>query len=794
MNTYKVIGMRCQGCVHGVETAVSKLEGVTKVNVNLLLNSMQVEGDVSPEAVIKAVEDAGFKASLNNEDTSVSGASSENEADKKQAIDESFTNESEEDGILTKMIRRLISSVILLAILLYFSVGRKVFNLPLPDFFRQNQVLLYIIEMLLSFAVIVINREFFISGFKGLFHLKPNMDTLVSLGSLTAFLYSAAVSIYYLFYYGNMTEYVGDGEIYFESSAMILTLISIGKILEERAKGKTTNAIKDLSDLSPKTALILSKDGEKEVPINEVQIGDTFILKPGMSVPVDGIIESGTSAVNESSLTGESLPVDKEPGMTVSAATINMSGFLTCRATSVGKDTTFSKIIEMVTDAAAGKAPIAKVADKVSGIFIPVVLGISVLTFVLWMITGIGLGFSLSRAISVLIISCPCALGLATPVAIMVGNGVGARHGILFKTAEALEDTGRTQIVVLDKTGTLTTGSPKITDVISTQDDIEHNDLLLSIAYSLESKSEHPLAKAICDYARMRYINPFETSNFSAIAGKGVKAEINLNGEIRTIYGGNESYIKSSLLGYDSDDDTEEVEFENGFSRIIKGLVADGKTPLIFASDLGLLGIIAVADEVREGAKEAIDIFHKENLHVCMVTGDRLATAEAVGREVGISMDEVISEVLPEDKANIVEKLKETGKVAMVGDGINDAPALTCADTGIAIGAGTDVAIQAADVVLVQNNLVSAIDAIRLSKSTLKIIHQNLFWAFSYNIVGIPLAAGCYYKAFGWLLNPMFCAAAMSISSIFVITNALRLFSFRTTELKNISQPYQEEQ
>lgn len=793
MNTYKVIGMRCQGCVHGVETAVSKLEGVTKVNVNLLLNSMQVEGDVSPEAVIKAVEDAGFKASLNNEDTGNSSETSENEADAKQVLENS-PSEPEEVSVLTKMIRRLISSVILLIVLLYFSVGRKIFSIPLPEFFRANQVLLYIIEMLLSLAVIIINREFFISGFKGLFHGKPNMDTLVSLGSLTAFLYSAVVSVMYLFYYGNMTEYVGDSEIYFESSAMILTLISIGKILEERAKGKTTNAIKDLSDLSPKTALILTKDGEKEVPINEVKIGDTFILKPGMSVPVDGIIESGTSAINESSLTGESLPVDKEPGMTVSAATINMSGFLTCKATSVGKDTTFSRIIEMVTDAAAGKAPIAKVADKVSGVFIPVVLGIAIITFVLWMINGTGVGFALSRAISVLIISCPCALGLATPVAIMVGNGVGARHGILFKTAEALEDTGRTQIVVLDKTGTLTTGSPKITDVISTQDDIEHNDLLLSIAYSLESKSEHPLAKAICDYARMRYLNPFETTNFSAVAGKGVKADININGEIRTIFGGNEAYIKSALLGYDSDDSEEEVEFENGFSRIIKGLVADGKTPLIFASDLGLLGIIAVADEVREGAKEAIDIFHKENLHVCMVTGDRLATAEAVGREVGISMDEVISEVLPEDKANIVEKLKETGKVAMVGDGINDAPALTVADTGIAIGAGTDVAIQAADVVLVQNNLVSAIDAIRLSKSTLRIIHQNLFWAFSYNIIGIPLAAGCYYKAFGWLLNPMFCAAAMSISSIFVITNALRLFGFRTTELKNISQPCQEEQ
>ena len=519
---------------------------------------------------------------------------------------------------------------------------------------------------------------------------------------------------------------------------------------------------------------------EKEVSISEVKVGDTFILKPGMSVPVDGIIESGTSAVNESSLTGESIPVDKEPGMTVSAATINMSGFLTCRATGVGKDTTFSHIVQTVTDAAAGKAPIAKVADKVSGIFIPVVIGLSVITFIAWMVCKMGVGFALSRAISVLIISCPCALGLATPVAVMVGNGVAAKHGILFKTAEALENTGRSQIVVVDKTGTVTTGRPKITDIISTEDDIEHTDLLLSIAYSLEIKSEHPLAKAICDYAKLRYLSPFETTDFEAVPGKGIKANINLNGEIRTIYGGNESYIGAALLGKDNAAD-EEIEFENGFSRIIRGLVADGKAPLIFASDAGLLGVIAVADEVREESSRAIEALHNEKIHVCMVTGDRLATAEAVGREVGIGADEVISEVLPEDKAQIIEKLKETGKVAMVGDGINDAPALTCADTGIAIGAGTDVAIDAADVVLIQNNLVSVVDAIRLSKSTLKIIHQNLFWAFAYNLVGIPLAAGCYYKAFGWLLNPMFCAAAMSISSFFVITNALRLFNFKAS-------------
>lgn len=793
MNNYKVIGMRCAGCAHGVETAVSKVPGVTSVNVNLLMNSMQVEGDAAVQDVIDAVTDAGFKASLDNPEQP-EGDGVEESADSDDSDLSRDGNDEKESNVLKQMIHRLFASAVILFVLVFFSMGFRLFGLPIPQFFRDNQILIYVIQMVLSLAVMVINRQFFISGFKSLVHRSPNMDTLVSLGSLAAFLYSAVNSIMNIIYYGNAGEYVGESDLYFESSAMILTLISIGKILEERAKGKTTNAIKDLTNLSPKTALLLTKDGEKEVPITEVKVGDTFILKPGMSVPVDGIIESGTSAVNEASLTGESLPVDKEPGMSVSAATINMSGFLTCKATSVGKDTTFSHIIQMVTDAASGKAPIAKIADKVSGIFVPVVIGIAVITFVLWMISGIGVGFALSRAISVLIISCPCALGLATPVAIMVGNGVGAKHGILFKTAESLENTGKTQIVVVDKTGTLTTGSPKITDIISTQDDIEHRDLLLSIAYSLEAKSEHPLAKAICDFAKRRFLTPFETSNFEAVPGKGIRADISINGEVRTIYGGNEAYIGAALVGPSAASADGEVAFDNDFSKTIKKLVADGKTPLIFASDAGLLGVIAVADEVREESSEAIELLHKENIHVCMVTGDRLATAEAVGREVGIAQDEVISDVLPEDKANIVIKLKETGKVAMVGDGINDAPALTCADTGIAIGAGTDIAVEAADVVLVQNSLVSAVDAIRLSRQTLKIVHQNLFWAFAYNIIGIPLAAGCYYKAFGWLLNPMFCAAAMSISSFFVITNALRLFNFRTTELKNISQQCQEEQ
>lgn len=785
MKTYKVIGMRCQGCAHGVETAVSAVKGVKSVNVNLLMNSMQVEGDAREEDVISAVTEAGFKASLMEEEEEDSSS------DKCDNDDFAPDGEDTEDkGMLSSMIKRLIASVILLLVLMYFSVGHGIINFPVPKFIQDNQILVYVIQMVLSLAVMIINGQFFISGFRGLFHRHPNMDTLVCLGSLAAFIYSAVVSVINIIYYGNAGEYVGESEIYFESAAMILTLISIGKILEERAKGKTTDAIKGLMDLSPKTALLLTKDGEKEVPINEVKLGDIFILKPGMSVPVDGVIESGTSAVNESSLTGESLPVDKEPGMSVSAATINLSGFLTCRATGVGKDTTFSHIVKMVSEAASGKAPIAKVADKISGIFIPIVLLISLVTFVGWMIYGIGLGFALSRAISVLIISCPCALGLATPVAIMVGNGVGAKHGILFKTAQALENAGRTQIVIMDKTGTLTTGSPKVTDIISTENDMEHRDLLLSIAYSLEAKSEHPLAKAICDHAKKRFLTPFETRNFVATPGKGIKADIVINGEVKTVYGGNEAFIGESLLGLSESD----AGYSNDFSKVVKKLVADGKTPLIFASEAGMLGVVAVADEVREGSREVVELLHKENIHVCMVTGDRLATAEAVGREVGIGQDEVISDVLPEDKANIVNKLKETGKVAMVGDGINDAPALTCADTGIAIGAGTDIALDAADVVLIQNSLATMVDAIRLSKATLKIIHQNLFWAFAYNIIGIPLAAGCYYLAFGWLLNPMFCAAAMSISSFFVITNALRLFSFQTTELKNTSQPCQEEQ
>ena len=689
-----------------------------------------------------------------------------------------------------KMLTDLIVSAVLTLILVYLSIGHSLLNLPFPGFLRNSQMLLFVCQMVLSVLVMIINRNVFISGFSSLFKRNPNMDTLVCLGALAAFIYSAATSVINMIYYKGSEEYIGETELYFGSSAIILTLILVGKFLEELAKGKTSSAVKDLSDMSPKTALILRNGQENEIPIDDVKVGDIFVLKPGMSVPVDGIIESGTSAVNEASLTGESMPVDKEPGMTVSASTINMSGYLTCRATGVGADTAFSKIIRMVSETSSGSAHISKTADRISFIFIPAVIAVALITFAVWMINGAGVGFSLSRAIAVLIVSCPCALGLAAPVAIMAGTSVGSKHGILFKTAQAMESTGRTQIVVMDKTGTLTTGNPKVTDIISTENDIEHRDLLLSIAYALESKSEHPLAKAICSFAEKRFVPVMETSEFEAFPGKGIKACITAGGRKRTVYAGNEAFIGEALLGRKGED---AEEYDNDFSARIKRLVAEGKTPTLFASDSGMLGVIAVADEIKEGSREAVEALHGEDIHVCMVTGDRLATSEAVGEQVGIENDEVISEVMPDEKATIVEKLKETGRVAMIGDGINDAPALTVADIGIAIGAGTDVAMDAADVVLVQDSLISAVDAIRLSKETLRIIHQNLFWAFFYNVIGIPLAAGCFYRAFGWLLDPMFCAAAMSVSSFFVITNALRLFSFRTTELVPDETDYEDE-
>ncbi len=671
-----------------------------------------------------------------------------------------------------KMLTDLIISAVLTALLFI-----------LPGAIPSSPVLLYVIEMAASAVVLFVNRDLLKSGFGALAAKSPNMDTLACLGALIAFLYSAVISLISLIYYNGAGEYTGEKELYFGSFAMILALIKVGRLLEETARGKTYDAIKGLADLTPKTALVMRNGQETEVSVDQVCVGDIFVLKPGMNIPVDGVIETGTSAVNEASLTGESMPVDKGPGMKVSASTINMSGYLTCRATNVGGDTAFSHIVSMVTDAASGKAPIDRTADKISFYFIPFVMVLSVITFAVWMFYGFGFGFSVSRAVSVLIVSCPCALALAAPVAVMTGTGVGARHGILYKTAEGLENTGRTQIVVLDKTGTLTTGNPKVTDIISTKSDIEHRDLLLSIAYALESKSEHPIAKAICSFAEKRFIPVMETSSFEAIPGKGIKAEMFVGGAAHTIYAGNEAFIGEALLGKSD-------EFGNEFTPRINRLVAEGKIPTLFASDSGMLGVIAVADEIREGSREAVDILHGEDIHVCMVTGDRLATSEAVGAQVGIEPNQVISEVLPDEKANIVEKLKESGKVTMIGDGVNDAIALTVADAGIAIGAGTDVAVEAADVVLVQDSLITAVDAIRLSRETLKVIRQNLFWALFYNIIGIPLAAGCFYKAFGWLLDPMLCAAAMSISGVFVVANALRLYSFRTTDPAELYDEY----
>lgn len=682
------------------------------------------------------------------------------------------------------MRKKLIISAILTAVLIYLSTGHALFGLPFPQILRENAVILFALQMILALLVIAVNHRVFASGIASLVHLSPNMDSLVVLGVSAAFIYSTAVSVINLIYYKGADEYIGETDLYFESSAIILTLVLVGKLLEELAKGRTSGALSDLVDMSPKTAILLRKGQEMEVPIEEVKVGDIFVLKPGMSVPVDGVIESGTSAVNESSLTGESMPVDKEPGMIVSASTINMSGHLTCRATGVGKDTAFSRIVQMVTEASEGKAKISRTADRIAAIFIPAVIALSVITFVVWLILGRSIGFSVSRAIAVLIVSCPAALYLAAPAAIMVGNSVGARHGILYKTAQSIENTGKTQIVVVDKTGTLTTGEPKVTDILSIENDVEHRDLLLSIAYALESKSEHPIAKAICAFAQRRFVPVMETTDFKAVPGKGIKAKLIVGGRKRTVYAGSEAFIGEELLGRSEED---AADFDNEFSARIKRLVAEGKTPTLFASETGMLGVIAVADEVREGSRAAVSALHREDIHVCMVTGDRLATSEAVGAQVGIEPNEVISDVMPDEKAAIVEKLKETGKVAMIGDGINDAPALMIADAGIAIGAGTDIAMDAADVVLVANSLITAVDAIRLSRQTLLIIRQNLFWAFFYNIIGIPLAAGCYYRAFGWLLDPVFCALAMSISGIFVITNALRLFSFTTTD------PYMDE-
>ena len=757
MEQYNVTGMSCAACSARVEKAVLKVDGVTSVSVSLLTNSMGVEGTASEAEIIKAVKKAGYGASLK---TNHKNDKTSRKNDYSDALKDMETP-------LLK--RRLWSSVVFLIILMYFSMGHMMWNWPLPSFYDNNHVAMGLTQMLLTIIVMVINRKFFASGFKSLVHKAPNMDSLVALGSGSAFVYST----YALF---AMTDAQTKGDIeavmsymhefYFESAAMILTLITVGKLLEARSKGKTTDALKSLMSLEPKTAVIIKEGAETEISVDQVKKGDVFVVRPGESIPVDGIIIEGNSAVNESALTGESIPVDKMEGDLVSAATVNQSGFLKCEATRVGEDTTLSKIIQMVSDAAATKAPIAKVADKVSGVFVPSVITISVITIIVWLLLGKGMGFALARGISVLVISCPCALGLATPVAIMVGNGVGARNGILFKTAASLEETGKTQIVALDKTGTITCGQPKVTDILPNGVTSEE---LISIAYYLEKKSEHPLAKAIVDYAE----NEFgmqkceEVSDFTSLPGNGLSAVWNKN----RLVGGNYSFISTKA------DIPNEVKIKS------EKLSEEGKTPLFFAMDSRFIGMIAVADVIKKESPQAVQELKNMGIQVVMLTGDNERTAKAIGNQAGV--DEVIAGVLPEGKESIIRTLKEKGKVTMVGDGINDAPALTRADIGIAIGAGTDIAIDAADVVLMKSKLSDAPAAIRLSRATLKNIHENLFWAFIYNVIGIPLAAGVWIPLFGWELNPMFGAAAMSLSSFCVVTNALRLNLFNKKQEVN---------
>ncbi len=740
MRQYDVKGMSCAACSSRVEKAVSKLDGVTSCSVSLLTNSMTVEGTASSEEIIGAVENAGYSAS----------ARSVRKSEKDSAADSLKDTES------PQIMKRLIFSVAFLLVLMYFSMGHMV-GLPLPPFFAENHVAQGLIQLLLAAVVMVINQKFFINGFKGLIHRAPNMDTLVSMGSGTAFLYSTVVLFLMIDAQGKgdsaaVAEY--SHEFYFESAAMILTLITVGKLLETKSKGRTTDALKSLMILAPKTAVVERGGKEIEVDIESVRVGDIFVVRAGGSIPVDGVILEGDCAVDESALTGESIPVDKTVGDTVSAATISRSGFIRCRATKVGEDTTLSQIIKMVSDAAATKAPIAKVADKVSGIFVPAVIAIAVITAVVWLILDQGVGFALARAISVLVISCPCALGLATPVAIMVGSGVGARNGILFKNAVALETAGRIQIVALDKTGTITRGEPAVTDVIAFCGSERE---LIEAACSLEVKSEHPLAKAVVRYAENNNYSAKEITEFKIHTGSGLSAK--MNGE--KLCAGNLGFILT------------ECEVDPTVQKQADALAEDGKTPLYFSRGGKLLGVIAVADVIKPESPAAVRELKKMGLRVVMLTGDNQKTAEAIGRAAGV--DEVIAGVLPGGKAEHIEALCREGKTAMVGDGINDAPALTSADLGIAIGAGADVAVDAADVVLMKSSLNDVPAAVKLGRATLRIIHQNLFWAFIYNIIGIPLAAGAFINAFGWKLNPMFGAAAMSLSSFCVVTNALRL-------------------
>ena len=747
MKQYSVTGMSCAACSARVEKAVKKVPGVTSCSVSLLTNSMGVEGTASPAAILSAVQEAGYGASPKN-------ASASKTSDASTDLDALADHET------PKLKRRLIASLGFLLVLMYFSMGHMMWGWPLPHWFDGNHVAMGLVQLLLAGIVMVINQKFFINGFKGLIHGAPNMDTLVALGSMASFVWST----YALF---AMTRAQVDGndelvmhymmEFYFESAAMILTLITVGKMLEARSKGKTTDALKSLMKLAPKTATLVRDGAEVTVAIADVQKGDVFVVRPGENIPVDGVVLEGTSAVNESALTGESIPVDKAVGDKVSAATTNQSGFLRCEATRVGEDTTLAQIIKTVSDAAATKAPIAKIADTVSGFFVPAVISIAVVTTIVWLLLGHELGYALARGISVLVISCPCALGLATPVAIMVGNGLGAKNGILFKTAASLEAAGRTQIVALDKTGTITEGAPRVTDLLPAEGVTETE--LLTLAAALESRSEHPLAKAVLADAEAKAITPPEVTDFAALPGNGLAAKL----DGMDIYAGNAAFIQTKLT------------LPAALAQQAEKLAAEGKTPLFFGGAGRLLGVIAVADTIKEDSPEAIRQLQNMGIRVVMLTGDNQRTADAIGRQAGV--DEVIAGVLPDGKEAVIRQLQASGKVTMVGDGINDAPALTRADTGIAIGAGTDVAIDAADVVLMNSKLSDVPAAIRLSRATLRNIHENLFWAFIYNIIGIPLAAGLFIP-FGLTLNPMFGAAAMSLSSFCVVSNALRLNLF----------------
>ena len=769
MKQYTVTGMSCAACSARVEKAVSKVDGVTSCSVSLLTNSMGVEGSATDAQIVEAVEQAGYGASPKGTATESENDKANNSLEQLKAAQDALV-----DRETPKLRNRLIASLIFLVVLMYFSMGHMMWGWPLPEFFNGNHVAMGLLQLLLTVAVMVINQKFFISGFKGLIHGAPNMDTLVALGSAASFGYS----VYALF---AMTAAQVNGdmdavmsymhEFYFESAAMILALITVGKMLEAHSKGKTTDALKSLMQLAPKTATVVRDGVEQEISVDAVKKGDIFVVRPGENIPVDGEIIDGTTAVNESALTGESIPVDKQPKDAVSAATVNQSGFIKCRATRVGEDTTLSQIIQMVSDAAATKAPIAKIADRVSGVFVPAVITIAIITIIAWLIAGETVGFALARGISVLVISCPCALGLATPVAIMVGNGKGAKSGILFKTAASLEATGRTQIVALDKTGTITSGEPKVTDIVPDETFFEETGnnagKLLAIAASVEAKSEHPLAKAIMERAKTDEIAVAEVTDFSAVVGNGLTAI--LAGKM--IKAGNLAFV-SKFVKVSDDMRAKAVEFSK-----------EGKTPLFFAADDRLCGIIAVADTIKEDSPEAVRQLKNMGIRVVMLTGDNEQTANAIGKQAGV--DEVIAGVFPDGKEAVIRKLKKQGRVAMVGDGINDAPALTRADMGIAIGAGSDVAIDAADVVLMKSRLIDVPAAVRLSRATLTNIHENLFWAFFYNVIGIPLAAGLWYPLLGWKLNPMFGAAAMSLSSFCVVTNALRLNLCRVYDPKH---------